>query len=224
MMGIEFAGDFNQLLKYIEGFVYNIAYDIVKLPIEKQKAMGLFKLDISRLAKVKPVFPKITYKEAIEKLGLNYGDDISSKKEAELVSMYEEYPIFITCYPNPLWNHGKESEVEKFFNMLPDKETLCLVLPTDLILLGAGEVVGSAARVDDPETLVDQLTRSKMYNRLVEMGGNLDDFKWCIEHSREKMVPRADCGFGMSRILKWISGHDDIKQSVTFASNQHRII
>lgn len=224
MMEIEFAGDFNQLLKYIEGFVYHIASDIVNLPIQKQKALGLSELDIARLTKVKPVFPKITYTEAIQRLGLNWGDDINSKKEAELVSMHDEHPIFITRYPDPMWNHKKEIEVEKFFNMLPDKESPGLVLSADLILPIAGEAVGSAARVDDPETLVYRLTNSKMYNRLQKMGGDMADFKWYIERSNEKMVPHAGCGFGMSRILRWISGKNDIKQAVTFASNQHRII
>ncbi|MDO8574263.1 MAG: amino acid--tRNA ligase-related protein [bacterium] len=224
MMEIEFAGDFNKLLHYIESFVYSIAHEILKLPIEKQKQMGLSELDVSRLAKVKPVFPKITYTEAIKKLGLNWGDDINSKKEAELVRMFDEHPIFITRYPDPLWDHKKDIEVEKFFNMLPDKTTPGLVLSADLILPGAGEAVGSAARVDDPETLVYRLTNSKMYKRLLEMGGSIDDFAWYIEKSKEKMVPHAGCGFGMSRILKWIGAKDDIKKAVTFASNQHRII
>ena len=224
MMEIEFAGDFNQLLHYIESFIYSITHDIAKLPIQKQKAMGLSELDVTRLAKVKPIFPKITYTEAIEKLGLNWGDDINSRKEAELVTMHDNHPIFITRYPDPLWDHKKDIEVEKFFNMLPDKETPGLVLSADLILPGAGEAVGSAARVDDPETLVYRLTNSKMYKRLLDMGGSIDDFAWYINKSKENMVPHAGCGFGMSRILKWIGAKDDIKKAVTFASNQHRII
>ncbi|MEK7180812.1 MAG: amino acid--tRNA ligase-related protein [Patescibacteria group bacterium] len=224
MMEIEFAGNFDQLLERIEGFVYHIAHDLVKLPAQKQKEMGLSDTTIARLAKVKSVFPKVTYTEAIEKLGLNWGDDINSKKEAELISMHDSHPLFITRYPDPMWDHKKEIEVEKFFNMLPDKETPGLVLSADLILPIAGEAVGSAARVDDPETLVYRLTNSKMYKRLLGMGGSIDDFAWYIDKSKEKMVPHAGCGFGMSRILRWVSGTDDIKKAVAFASNQHQII
>lgn len=224
MMEIEFAGNFDQLLKYIEGFVYSITQDLVKLPIEKQKELGLSELDVARLAKVKPVFPKVTYTEAIQKLGLNWGDDIDSKKEAKLVAMYDNHPLFITRYPDPLWDHQKEIEVEKFFNMLPDPRNPGLVLSADLILPIAGEAVGSAARVDDPKTLVYRLTNSKMYKRLLGMGGDIADFTWYIDKSKQKMVPHAGCGFGMSRILRWIAATDDIKKAVTFASNQHRII
>jgi asparaginyl-tRNA synthetase len=56
------------------------------------------------------------------------------------------------------------------------------------------------------------------------MGGNLEDFSWYLERSKEKMVPHTGCGFGVSRILRWISGADDIKKAITFASSQHRII
>ena len=211
-------------LKNIEGFVYSIVQDITKLPKEKQKCLGFVESEIFRLLRVKPVFPKITYKDAIEKLGLKWGDDINSKKEAELVEMHDNHPLFITHYPDPLWDHGEEIEVEKFFNMLPDKKNPGLVLSADLILPIAGEAVGSAARVDNPEVLISRLTNSKMYKRLLDMGGNIDDFEWYIKRSKEKMVPHAGCGFGISRILKWIRGTDDIKKSVTFASNQHQII
>lgn len=123
-----------------------------------------------------------------------------------------------------MWDHGKEIEVEKFFNMLTDPEHPGLVLSADLILPIAGEAVGSAARVDDPKILVDRLSRSKMFDRLLALGGSMDDFAWYVERANEKMVPHAGCGFGMSRILRWIAGADDIKDAVTFASNQHQII
>ena len=223
MMEIEFKGGFNQLLKYIEGFVYSIAQDLVRLAPQQQKTMGL-ENEIERLGKVKPIFPKITYDEAIAKLGLTWGDDIDSTKEQELVEQYDNHPVFITRYPDPMYDHGKEIEVEKFFNMLPDPEHPGRVLSADLILPIAGEAVGSAARIDDAKTLVERLERSKMFDRLKKLGGNLDDFAWYIERSKEKMVPHAGCGFGMSRILRWIANTDDIKKAVTFPSNQEQII
>ncbi len=223
MMEIEFKGTFDDLLKYIEGFIYSIVEDLLDLPLQKQKEMGLAN-EIHRLSKVKKVFPKITYDEAIKKLGLAWGDDIDSKKEQELVEMYGDHPLFITRYPDPMHDHGREIEVEKFFNMLPDPEHPGRVLSADLILPIAGESVGSAARVDDPKTLVYRLEHSKMYKRLVSLGGSMDDFKWYIDRANEKMVPHAGCGFGMSRILRWIANTDDIKKAVTFPSNQEHII
>jgi len=186
--------------------------------------MGLTEAHIERLKKVRQSFPRVSYDEAIMRLSLGWGDDINSKKEAELVAQFDNHPIFITRYPDPMWDHQKEIEVEKFFNMLPDPVRPGLVLSADLILPIAGEAVGSAARVDDPETLVRRLSSSKMFKRLLAMGGSMDDFGWYLERANEEMVPHAGCGFGMSRILRWIAGTDDIKQAVTFPSNQHAII
>src|SRR3989344_2693374 len=221
MMEIEFAGTFQDLLRYIEGFVYNITQDILKLSEEEQATMGLRESDLLRLKKVQPVFPKITYTEAIEKLGLNWGDDIGNSDEQKLVEEYGGQPLLITHYPDPLWNHGKKIEVEKFFNMIPDPEIPGLVLSADFVLPIAAEAVGSAARVDDHETLVYRLENSRMFNRLQAMGGSMDDFAWYVDKVKEKCVPHAGCGFGMSRILKWINGADSIKKAVTFPSNQH---
>jgi asparaginyl-tRNA synthetase len=63
-----------------------------------------------------------------------------------------------------------------------------------------------------------------MFKRLLGLGGSMDDFAWYIERINERTVPHAGCGFGMSRILRWISGTDDIKKSVTFPANQEIII
>jgi aspartyl/asparaginyl-tRNA synthetase len=59
-------------------------------------------------------------KKAIEILNLPFGSDIHSKDEQKLVEKFGGQPLFITHYPNPLYDHGKEIEVEKFFNMIPD--------------------------------------------------------------------------------------------------------
>jgi asparaginyl-tRNA synthetase len=223
MMEIEFKGNFDDLLKHIEGFVYAIIQDLLNLTPQKQEDLGLTN-EIARLSKVKQIFPKLTYDEAIQKLGLTWGDDINSKKEQELVEMYDSHPLLITRYPDPLYDHGKEIEVEKFFNMLPDPENPGRVLSADLILPISGEAVGSAARIDDAKTLIQRLEHSKMFKRLEELGGSLDDFKWYIDRVKEKTVPHAGCGFGMSRILRWIANTDDIKKAVTFPSNQEHII
>ncbi len=224
MMEIEFTGNFQELLGHIEKFISSIVRDLIALPAKEQKKLGLSEAHITRLAKTQPVFPKVTYNEAMARLHLTWGDDINSKKEAELVAQFDDHPVFITHYPDPLWDHGKEIEVEKFFNMLPDPQNPGLVQSADLILPIAGEAVGSAARIDNPDTLVYRLSNSKMYKRLLSMGGSMDDFGWYIECSRNKMVPHVGCGFGMSRILRWILGTDDIKEAVTFPSNQHHII
>ena len=227
MFEIEFAGDFNQLLIEIETFIYDIAASLAASSQEKD--LGLSAESLERLQNCPKVFSKITYDEAIkilQSLGENigWGDDISSAREKILLEYFKNQPLFITRYPDPLWNHGRQIEVEKFFNMLPDPENPGRVLSSDLILPFGGEAVGAAARVHLADEMLKRLQNSRMFKRLRELGGGLDDFAWYIDKLKEGSVPHAGCGFGLARIIQWILGTTDIKEAVTFPSNKAVII
>jgi asparaginyl-tRNA synthetase len=63
-----------------------------------------------------------------------------------------------------------------------------------------------------------------MFKRLVRKGGGIKDFEWYLERLKEKSVPHSGCGFGIARILKFLRGEENIKEVVTFPSNQENII
>ena len=229
MIEIEHPGGFKELLSYIEGMVSSIAHDIAK----HEKAREEFGLSDERMAKLNScpkIFNKINYDQVIEKLKelgetIEWGDDISSTQEKMLVEAFGNDPLFITRFPDPMCDFGKPIEVEKFFNMLPDKETPGRVLSSDLILPHGGEAVGSAARVHEWQILVARLQNSRMYKRLLERGGGMQDFQWYINQVKENgAVPHAGCGFGMARIMQWIMGSSSIRQAGAFPSNKESLI
>jgi len=227
MMEIEFAGGFDDLLKEIEIYISDLAHDLAAAGAKRD--LGISPERRKLLAACPNVFPKVMYDEAIDILktkgeDINWGDDINSKREKILVEHFGNLPLFITRYPDPMFDHGKEIEVEKFFNMLPDAAHPGRVLSSDLILPMAGEAVGSAARVHTADEMKRRLTHSRMFQRLVKMGGSVDDFGWYIAQLEKGSVPHAGCGFGISRITQWILGTTDIKQAVTFVSNKGNII
>lgn len=230
MVEIEFAGNFQELLEYIESFVYYIANKIVMLSSQEHKKLGLSKETIARLTTCPRKFPRITYDEAIKRLkdlgtDIEWGDDISPTLEKALLQTVGNQPLFITHYPDPMWDHGKQIEVEKFFNMLPDPERPGRVQSADLILPFGGEAVGSAARVHDLDVLIDRLKNSRMFQRLVKRGGSLDDFSWYTNKVKENgSIPHAGCGFGMARIIQWIKGVENIFDAVSFPSSKAMII
>ncbi|MFH1173261.1 MAG: amino acid--tRNA ligase-related protein [bacterium] len=230
MIEIEFPGDFKRLLEYIEGFVHQIAQTLASLPKFAQEAMGLTTADVIRLGTCPPVFTKVTYDQAINELqalgeSIKWGDDIKSDQEKMLVNYHGSQPLFITHYPDPNWDHGQEIEVEKFFNMLPDPANPGRVLSSDLILPFSGESVGSAARVHEHEVMVARLKNSRMFKRLEQKGGSLDDFAWYLGNIKDHgSVPHAGCGFGMARIIQWAKGLDSITDGLTFASNRGTVI
>ena len=229
MLEIEFAGDFDKLLKYIESLTHHLAQSVAKHP-DVQTKFGMSQENIDRLLSCPEKFKRFTYDETIlklQKLGedIAWGDDISSQQEKILLATVNGQPFFITHYPDPMHDHGKDIEVEKFFNMLPDKKTPGRVLSADMILPFGGESVGAAARVHLLDELIKRLKGSKMYARLEKMGGNLDDFSWYTNNIKTNgAIPHSGCGFGMSRFLQWLSGKTDITEAVTFPANKERII
>lgn len=224
MLEIEFAGNFKQLLRYIERIVFKVLSDIINLSTKEKKALDIDKKNIERLKKIKLPFPRITYDEAIKILKLSFGSDILRQNEEILIQKFDNQPIFITHFPNPLFDHGKNLEVEKFFNMIPDPENPARVLSSDLILPFGGESVGSAQRIHKIGELKWRLENSKMFKRLKERGGSLKDFEWYINRVAEKSVPHAGGGFGIGRVLKFIKGEKDIRNILTFPSNQENLI
>ncbi|MFA6307292.1 MAG: amino acid--tRNA ligase-related protein [Patescibacteria group bacterium] len=229
MLEIEFAGNFEDLLAYEETLIHHVAKKVVQHPKVKED-FGLSDQDIQRLNKCPNKFQRFTYDQAITKLqeigeAIKWGDDINSNREKLLLATVDNQPFFITHYPDPMYEEHKNIEVEKFFNMLPSKDNPGRVLSSDLILPFGGEAVGAAARVHILDELVKRLKNSKMYKRLQEKGGDISDFEWYINHiEKNGAVPHAGCGFGMSRILQYISGKTDITEAVTFPSNKGLLI
>ena len=75
--------------------------------------MGISDENLKRLSSCPKIFTKVTYDEAIEKLKelgekIEWGDDISSAREKILVEYFGNQPIFITRYPDPMYDFGKE--------------------------------------------------------------------------------------------------------------------
>jgi asparaginyl-tRNA synthetase len=225
MAEIEFIGGLNELLVYIEKIILRIIRDILRLPGKTQKDLGLKNKDIRRLKKIKPNFPKIMYSEAIKALNLEFGKDISSKDEQRLVKRFGNQPVLLTHHPNSLWNHRKDIEVIKFFNMVPDPKDPSQLLSVDLILPIGGEALGGAQRLEKFGDFKSRLVRSKMFKLLQQKGGGLEDFEWYLKiFKKMKTMPiHSGGGFGVARILKFLRGEDDIRKVTPFPSSRGKI-
>lgn len=228
MIEIELATDFRGLLNQMQGFINHLVSHIIY--VNESRELGLSDERIEALKKTPRVFPQITYDEAIAKLQtlgveINWGDDLKHQHELLLSSAFGDVPLFITRFPDPMWDHGKNIEVEKFFNMSPDAANPGRVLSCDCILPYSGESIGAAERISDAETMVARLTNSRMFKRLQKKGGALEDFGWYINELKTNgSVPHAGCGFGMARIIQYLLGETDIRRAVNFASNKASLI
>lgn len=230
MVEIEGAFSFTQLLEYIEGTITALVDAAKAIPVTERVLYGL-PATLTHLSNHPARFTRLRYEEAIARMNVPWGNDLSSTQEQKLVAECGG-PIFITHFPNPehprmkaLLAADPNGKAIKFFNMLPDPENPEYVLSADCIVPFGGECVGSAARVHEVDVFQERLYNSLMFKRLLEKDSDAKrGFAWYIEAlQRYRSVPHAGCGFGMSRIFQYILGRNDITKVVPFPSNHERV-
>ena len=208
LVEFEHQGDFRMMLGNIEGTVKAMIREAL------EQNPGLLK-ELSRydeLAKwVDQPFGEITYTQAVEAVRgteheLEWGEDLTSKVEAELVKMNGNKPLFITHFPLAI----------KFFNMRQNPDEPEVVNSADLIMPYSGESVGSAERENNYENLVTRLVESPMFKTLARRGKTLEDFGDYLEIVKAFPVLHAGCGIGFNRISQAVLGEDDIRVSSNY--------
>ncbi len=208
LVELEFAGTFEELLEHIEGVVVSMISSVLKKMTSRW-------LDRNRLRQVESPFERITYTEAIEMLGRDFGHDISREEEQALVEKFGNQPLFITHYPKSM----------KFFNMIENEENPELVDSADLILPFGGEAVGAASREYRADRLYKRLSESQMLKQLVAKGGSIEDFDWYIDvYKRYDTAPHAGCGIGLNRVTQFVLQVKDIRMCTAYPLNRETII
>ena len=207
---------YQALLKHIQSAIRAM----IKPVLEHHKdVLASYGRDTKRIKKAlgKP-FLRISYAETIDLLNengfpkLKFGDDLGSKEEARVVELLnktdEESPVFITKYPKEI----------KFFNMKASTKDSRVVLSADLIFPYSGEGVGSAVREHNFDKLNKRLKTSPMFKLHLERGGKYEDFLWYLDIiKKERTNPHAGYGIGSDRVLQYIFGEKDIRNTSLFA-------
>jgi len=148
-------------------------------------------------------FPTITYTEAInilnEKEGMNikWGKDLRTLEENKLAD-YFNTPVAVTNYPVEIMAFYKPRDPKD------PKTALCfdMIAPESY-----GEIIGGSQRSLDVED---------MKKRLKAMGEPVENYKWYFDLRRFGSVPHAGYGLGVERVVAWICGIDNIKDTIPF--------
>ena len=160
--------------------------------------------DIKKLEKVsKSKFPTITYTEATkilkekEKMKVEWGKDLRTIEEDKLLKHFGT-PVVVTNYPLEIMAFYKPSDSKD------PKTALCfdMIAPE-----GYGELVGGSQR---------SLDVKEMTKRLKEMGEKIDNYEWYFDLRRYGSIPHSGYGLGVERVVAWICGIDNIKDSIPF--------
>ena len=189
-----------------EGLVSHMVQSVLK---NRARELETLKRDTSKLAGVKPPFPRITYDEAVETLQkrgnpAKWGDDFGGDEETILSSQFDR-PVIVHRYPAAI----------KAFYMQPDPERPELALGFDVLAPeGYGEIIGGGERIADYDLLVRRLRE----NNLPE-----EAFQWYLDLRRYGSVPHAGFGLGLERTVAWICGTEHIREVIPFPRMIYRV-
>ena len=160
--------------------------------------------DIKKLERIaKSKFPTITYTEALkilnekENMNIEWGKDLRTIEEDKLMKHFDT-PVVVTNYPLEIMAFYKPKDPND------PKTAMCF----DMIAPGGyGELVGGSQR---------SLDVKEMTQRLREMGEKEDNYQWYFDLRRYGSIPHSGYGVGVERVVAWICGIDNIKDSIPF--------
>ena len=189
-----------QLMKLEEEMILFVVDYVLKHCKHELEELGR---DIKELKRLKGPFPKMTYKEVIEKLGLKWGDDLTDEQERKLVREIGK-PVFVTNFPRKM----------KAFYMKVDPENPKTVLASDLLIPGVGEAIGGSERIADVDELLESI---KLFNLKKK------DYDWYIDLRKYGSIPHSGYGLGVERLVMWLSGAEHIMDTIPFPRTTNRL-
>ncbi|HSB66585.1 MAG TPA: asparagine--tRNA ligase [Anaerolineales bacterium] len=209
--------DLDQLMEIEEQFVSYIVKHVREQCAAELKSL---KRDVSKLEKITPPFPRISYDEALKKIGeiseitddpelkellkIEWGMDFGSPHETELTNRYDK-PVFVYGYP---------SEVKAFY-MEPWPGRPEVSKSVDLLAPeGYGEIIGGSERISDPDLLLARLRQHQLPE---------DAYKWYLELRRFGSVPHSGFGMGVERTVAWLCGIEHIREAIPFPRTIKRV-
>jgi asparaginyl-tRNA synthetase len=165
--------------------------------------------DTSKLEKVLPPFPRVSYDEAAailkrKNIEFTYGDDFGAPQEVAVAEEYDR-PVMVHRFP---------ADVKAFYmkrDPADDKKALCVdVLAPE----GYGEIIGGGQRADDLAYLETQIAKHKLPQSA---------FEWYLDLRRYGSVPHGGFGLGVERTTSWICGIEHIRETIAFPRMLYRI-
>jgi len=200
-------GNFADLQQLSEDMLQFIAQGVLE---HCQEDMAFFNKQIepqaiSRLQQiVDNKFQRMTYTQAVEILEhsgqkfefpVSWGVDLASEHERFITETYLKKPVILIDYPK---------EIKAFYMRENDDNTT--VAAMDVLVPGLGEIIGGSQR----EERLDRLDIK------MEAMGVKDELWWYRDLRRFGTVPHGGFGLGFERLLSYITGMDNVRDTIPF--------
>jgi asparaginyl-tRNA synthetase len=189
---------------------------MVKRCLEKRRVdFETIGRDVSKLEKIEPPFPRISYDDAVKNLQeghakgaleskFEWGGDLGSPDETYLSAQFDK-PVMVHRYPAKV----------KAFYMEPDPQRPELALCVDVLAPeGYGEIIGGSQRMASHELLLQ---------RIREHGLPEQAFQWYLDLRKFGSVPHGGFGMGIERAVAWICGLEHVRETIPFPRMLYRL-
>ncbi|PIR24716.1 MAG: asparagine--tRNA ligase [Deltaproteobacteria bacterium CG_4_10_14_0_2_um_filter_43_8] len=167
-----------------------------------EEEFTILERDTSKLKEVKAPFKRLAHAEAVARLqelgsAITEKDDLGAQDET-LLTENESCPLFIERYP---------AEVKAFY-MKRDPQHPHLALCADMLAPeGYGEIIGGSQREDSYDVLLQRIQEHKL---------PVEAFEWYLDTRKYGSVPHSGFGYGLERLVAWISGTRHIRETIPF--------
>ena len=177
---------------------------------EREDDIAFFqqRIDDSVISRMRSIidnnFERMDYQDAInilERSGetfdfpVKWGLDLQSEHERYLAEKHIGRPVVVMNYP---------AEIKAFYMRLNDDEKT--VAAMDVLAPGIGEIIGGSQREERLDVLDARIQDPVM----------LDTLWWYRDLRKYGTVPHAGFGLGFERLLTYITGMENIRDSIPF--------
>ena len=154
---------------------------------------------------VESEFAVLDYTEAIEILKksgkefnypVSWGLDLQTEHERYLTDEIYKRPVFVINYPK---------DIKAFYMKQNDDGKT--VAATDLLVPGVGEIIGASQREDDYDKLLQVMT---------DRGMNVEEYKYYLDLRKFGSAPHSGYGLGFERMLMYITGIGNIRDTIAY--------
>ena len=198
--------DSNDNMKLQEEFV---SYVVARCLERRRPELAELERDMRPLEAVRPPFPRISYTDAVEKLGtlgsgIEWGRDLGGDAETLLAQQYDR-PVLVYNYPKQV----------KAFYMKENAADPRTVLNNDMLAPeGYGEIIGGSQREDDHDKLLARIREEKLPE---------DGYAWYLDLRKYGTFVHSGFGLGVERTVAWICGIPHIREAIAFPRTLYKL-
>ncbi len=200
----EMSGKLDDVMETIEGFLKFSLKDILKsLKSDIEDVVGTTS-HIERLIERCGHFPRVTFREAVARLGENPEYYVFHKDEKIALTDAGEKEL-MSDFEDAVWlTHLPRTGVPFYQADAPDDETASLCAD---LLLGPGEIISCGERHEGFEETEDAIVSHEV---------DPSNYEWYLRMKSEFPMKTSGFGLGLERFILWILQHEDIRDVQLF--------